>query len=357
MMQLKLAREKLMYFEDNPHRRLNQLTGEWVLVSPHRTKRPWQGQQEKADIATLPEHDKTCYLCPGNVRAGGKVNPDYTDTFVFTNDFAALLPESYDHIPPSDDLLVAEPETGICRVICYSPRHDLSMARLGVQRAEKVVNVWCDQFKELTKHDDIGYVQIFENRGSVMGCSNPHPHGQIWATKNVPMLPAMEDSRQADYLADKGECLLCRYLKRELATGERVVLENESFMVLVPFWAVWPFETMILPKAHMSSILEMNASQKADLADAMVRLGTRYDNLFQTSFPYSMGIHQQPSDGKDHPHWHFHIHYYPPLLRSRSVKKFMVGYEMLAMPQRALTAEAAAARIKKQSETHYMEGR
>lgn len=349
-----------MYFDDNPHRRFNQLTGEWVLVSPHRTKRPWQGQQEEPDMAGLPEHDETCYLCPGNARAGGEVNPDYADTFVFTNDFAALLPESSseissDEVPPADDLLVAEPETGICRVICYSPRHDLSMALLGVWRAKKVVDIWCEQFEELTGRDDIGYIQIFENRGSVMGCSNPHPHGQIWATKNVPMFPAMEDSRQAGHLADKGECLLCRYLKRELADGERVIFENESFVVLIPFWAFWPFETMILPKLHMGSILEMNGQQRTDLADAMVRLGTRYDNLFQTSFPYSMGIHQQPSDGGDHPHWHFHLHYYPPLLRSRSVKKFMVGYEMLAMPQRDLTAEAAAVRIREQSEIHYME--
>lgn len=347
-----------MSFYEQPHRRLNQLTGEWVLVSPHRTKRPWQGQQEEPDRATLPAHDPGCYLCPGNERAGGAVNPEYGDTFVFTNDFAALLPDS----PAAsvgdvaDGLLVAEPESGVCRVICYSPRHDLNMARLGVERARKVVDVWCDEFADLAARGDIGYVQIFENRGSVMGCSNPHPHGQIWSTGSVPMYPGLEDGRQKVHLVEQGECLLCRYLKRELSGGERLVFENESFAVIVPFWAVWPFETMILPKVHMGSILEMTPAQRGDLADAMVRLGIRYDNLFQTSFPYSMGIHQVPTDGGEHPHWHFHLHYYPPLLRSRSVKKFMVGFEMMAMPQRDLTPEAAAIRLRELSETHYLEG-
>lgn len=345
-----------MNFSNHPHRRFNPLTGEWVLVSPHRTKRPWQGQQEAPDMATLPEHDPGCYLCPGNERAGGAVNPNYDDTFVFTNDFAALLPDAPTEEPNGDDLLVAEPETGVCRVICYSPRHDLNMARLGVGRAEKVVDVWCREFAELGARDDIGYVQIFENRGAVMGCSNPHPHGQIWATGSVPMLPGQEDQRQAAYVDEKGECLLCRYLSREMESGERLVFENESFAVLVPFWAVWPFETMILPKTHMGTLLDMNVAQRRDLADAMVRLGVRYDNLFQTSFPYSMGIHQSPTDGGDHPHWHFHLHYYPPLLRSRSVKKFMVGFEMLAMPQRDITAEAAAIRLRELSEDHYLEG-
>jgi len=345
-----------MFFDDHPHRRLNQLTGEWVLVSPHRTKRPWQGQQEEPDRATLPEHDPGCYLCPGNERAGGAMNPDYADTFVFTNDFAALMPEFPAEVSESDGLLVAEPEPGICRVICYSPRHDLNMARLGVESVGKVVDLWCDEFADLSERDDIGYVQIFENRGAIMGCSNPHPHGQIWATKSVPMYPFQEDTRQAAHYDEQGECLLCRYLKRELDGGERLVFENDSFAVIVPFWAVWPYETMILPKVHMGTILEMSSAQRADLADAMVRLGIRYDNLFETSFSYSMGIHQSPTDGADHPHWHFHLHYYPPLLRSRSVKKFMVGYEMMAMPQRDLTAEAAAARLRELSETHYLKG-
>lgn len=351
-----------MNFDEQPHRRLNQLTGEWVLVSPHRSKRPWQGQQEEPDLGVLPDHDPTCYLCPGNERAGGAVNPQYGETFVFTNDFAALLPEapgSSDTAPSagfdSDDLLVAEPEPGVCRVICYSPRHDLNMARLGRARVAKVVDVWCREFRDLSIREDIGYVQIFENRGSVMGCSNPHPHGQIWATGSVPMYPGLEDNRQKTHFADTGECLLCRYLKRELAGGERLVFENDSFAVIVPFWAVWPFETMVVPKVHMASIVEMTPGQRVDLADVLVRLGTRYDNLFQTSFPYSMGIHQQPTNGAEHPHWHFHLHFYPPLLRSRSVKKFMVGFEMLAMPQRDLTAEAAARRLRDLSEVHYME--
>lgn len=346
-----------MSFDDHPHRRLNQLTGEWVLVSPHRTKRPWQGQQEAPDTTTLPEYDATCYLCPGNTRAGGAVNPDYDGTFVFTNDFAALVPESADGAAQgeADDLLVAETEPGICRVICYSPRHDVSMARLGVERAAKVVDVWCAEYAELAARKEIGYVQIFENRGAVMGCSNPHPHGQIWATGSVPMYPSLEDARQAAHLKEKGECLLCRYVQRELAAMERVVLENESFAVIVPFWAVWPLETMILPKTHMGSILEMTDAQRRDLADAMVRLNIRYDNLFQTSFPFSMGIHQQPVLGADATHWHFHLHYYPPLLRSRSVKKFMVGFEMMAMPQRDLTPESAAKQLRDLPEVHYME--
>lgn len=345
-----------MNFDEKPHRRLNQLTGEWVLVSPHRTKRPWQGQQEEADRGTLPEYDSQCYLCPGNERAGGAINPQYDDTFVFTNDFAALMPsDGSDDSPFKDGLLVAEPEPGICKVICYSPRHDLNMARLGVDCVEKVVDVWCKEFKEIGSHKDIGYVQIFENRGAVMGCSNPHPHGQIWSTGSVPMLPQMEDDRQKAHLDTEGDCLLCRYLKRELEGGERLVFENDSFAAIVPFWAIWPFETMLLPKSHMSSILEMNPAQRRDMADALVRLGIRYDNLFHTSFPYSMGIHQQPTDGGEHPHWHFHLHFYPPLLRSRSVKKFMVGFEMMAMPQRDLTAEAAALRLRELSEQHYME--
>ena len=347
-----------MQFQDHPHRRLNQLTGEWVLVSPHRTRRPWQGQQEAPDLATLPAHDPDCYLCPGNGRAGGEVNPDYADTFVFTNDFAALLPESPQGggAPAADGLLVAEPETGICRVLCYSPRHDLTLARLGVDQAARVVDLWCDEFTRLGGRDDIGHVQIFENRGSAMGCSNPHPHGQIWATRSLPMYPAVEAARQAAHLNQEGKCLLCTYLETELARGERIIFENDSFVALVPFWALWPFEAMILPKAHMTDILGMSPGQRLDLADAMVRLNVRYDNLFQTSFPYSMGIHQAPTDGGEHRHWHFHIHYYPPLLRSKSVKKFMVGFEMMAMPQRDLTAESAAARLRDQAEVHYMEG-
>jgi UDPglucose--hexose-1-phosphate uridylyltransferase len=342
-------------FDDSPHRRFNPLTGEWVLVSPHRTKRPWQGQQDEPDRTVLDAHDPACYLCPGNERAGGAVNPDYDGTFVFTNDFAALLPESARFPLDPDGLLVAEPEPGVCRVVCYSPRHDLSMARLGRERARGVVDAWCREFVELGGREAIGHVQIFENRGAVMGCSNPHPHGQIWATGSVPMYPALEDARQRAYLDERGECLLCRYLGRELADNERLVLRNDSFAAVVPFWAVWPFEILILPSRHMATILDMTPAERDDLADIMVRLGIRYDNLFETSFPYSMGIHQAPTDGLDHPHWHFHLHYYPPLLRSRSIKKFMVGFEMMAMPQRDLTPESAAARLRECAETHYLE--
>ncbi len=344
-----------MPFDHHPHRRLNQLTGEWVLVSPHRAMRPWQGQEEAPDRGALSEYDSKCYLCPGNERASGEINPRYDKTFVFPNDFSALLPSPPDSFPSNDDLLVAESEPGLCRVICYSPRHDLSLARLGMDDVRQVVDIWCREFAELGARSDINYVQIFENRGAVMGCSNPHPHGQVWATGSVPTYPRLEDDHQRKHLAEKDVCLLCRYLKRELDGGERLVFDNASFAVLVPFWAAWPFEVMVLPKVHMGSIPEMGDAVKRDLADALIRLGVRYDNLFQTSFPYSMGIHQQPTDGREYPHWHWHMHFYPPLLRSRSVKKFMVGFEMLAMPQRDLTAEAAATRLRELSEKHYLE--
>ena len=344
--------------EDHPHRRLNPLTGEWVLVSPHRTKRPWQGKRETATSPQLPHHDPDCYLCPGNTRAGGVVTPEYTGTFVFTNDFPALLPDSPSHfLAPSDNddgLFCSEPETGICRVICFSPRHDLSLARMHPDQVVEVVDVWCEEFETLGNRPDIGYVQIFENRGQVMGCSNPHPHGQIWATRSIPNIPAAEDRSLRTYLQDKGECMLCRYRDRELESGQRIVFANDSFVALVPFWAVWPFEVMILPRRHMDAITQMNPAERADLADMLVRMGTRFDNLFSTSFPYSMGVHQRPTTGDDASHWHWHIHYYPPLLRSATVKKFMVGFEMLAMPQRDLTAEESARRLRQCPDIHYL---
>jgi len=340
-----------------PHRRYNPLTGEWILVSPHRTRRPWSGQQELPDRSALPEYDPHCYLCPGNSRAEGARNPSYTSTFVFTNDYAALLPESLDAAEQHGDseLLIAEPESGVCRVICYSPRHDLTMARMDVRLIEQVVTTWKDEYRNLGRQEEINHVQIFENKGVMMGCSNPHPHGQVWGTSSMPTLPAVESKRQSEWLQQKGSCLLCSYLERELQEEQRVLIENHSFVALVPFWAVWPFETMILPRRHASSIMSLSTAERADLASILKALTSRYDNLFQSSFPYSMGIHQQPTDGVEYDYWHYHIHFLPPLLRSQTVKKHMVGYEMLAMPQRDLTAEMAARQLRAQSTTHYLE--
>lgn len=344
------------YYQSSPHRRFNQLTGEWILVSPQRSLRPWGGQEEAPDTTVHTSYDPTCYLCPGNKRAAGAVNPNYTDTFVFTNDFAALLPRSETCFKQDsvDTLLKAEPESGICRVVCYSPRHDLTMARMEPTLIEQIVSTWQKEYTELGSDSRINYVQIFENRGQVMGCSNPHPHGQIWASGSIPTIPAVETQQQDIYLKTSGSCLLCSYLEMELQQQERILFRNSSFVALVPFWAVWPFETMILPRRHCSSIPEITQQEKHDLADIIKSLGTCYDNLFQTSFPYSMGIHQQPTDGTVHDYWHFHLHYLPPLLRSQTVKKHMVGYELLAMTQRDITAETAAQRLRELPLDHYL---
>jgi UDPglucose--hexose-1-phosphate uridylyltransferase len=329
---------------EHTHRRFNPLTGEWLLVSPHRSKRPWQGKQEPTAPPSRPEYDPGCYLCPGNARASGEVNPDYQGVHLFDNDFAALLPE----VPQGtidDGFFRAESEKGRCRVICFSPRHDLSLAAMRNTEILDVVDAWKREYLSLGSLPYIAHVQIFENKGAIMGCSNPHPHGQIWAEERVPMIPAAEATRMSEHLERTGRCLLCDYLAAELMREKRIVFENGSFVSLVPFWAVWPFETMLLPKRHIESIDRLTPAESSDLADAIRRTAVRYDHLFETEFPYSMGMHQAPTKAPT-PGWHLHLHYYPPLLRSATVKKFMVGYEMLAMPQRDITAEASAERLR-----------
>lgn len=330
-----------------PHRRLNPLTGEWVLVSPHRMQRPWQGQVESPPPEHRPAYDPSCYLCPGNARAGGVRNPPYTGTFAFDNDFAALRPlDSSPYRVGDDALLVARPEGGICRVLCFSPRHDLSLAELDLPALRAVVDLWTEESERLGRRPDIAHVQIFENKGAAMGCSNPHPHGQVWAQQSVPRESARETEHQHAYHARHGRTLLGDYVRREVARDERIVCSNDGFVALVPFWAVWPFETMIVSRRPVASLAQLTDAERDQLADIVKRLTMRYDNLFELSFPYSAGIHQAPTDGAAHPEWHLHLHFYPPLLRSASVRKFLVGYEMLGEPQRDLTPEAAAERLR-----------
>ena len=338
---------------DHPHRRYNPLTREWILVSPHRTQRPWLGQVEKPPPEERPRYDPRCYLCPGNARAGGVRNPPYTETFVFDNDFSALLLDTPAGEVNERGLLVARSERGICRVICFSPRHDLTLPEMDVADIRKVVDVWAEQTEELGARPQINHVQVFENKGAMMGASNPHPHGQVWANESLPHEPAEELAAQMDYWQERGRCLLCDVLALEEMQRERIVCQNDHFVALVPFWAVWPFETMLLSRRHVPSLLELSDVERDGLAEIIQRLTTRYDNLFEISFPYSMGFHQQPTDGRDYPAWHLHAHTYPPLLRSAAVRKFMVGYEMLAEPQRDIPAEAAAARLRELPEVHY----
>jgi UDPglucose--hexose-1-phosphate uridylyltransferase len=340
---------------DYSHRRRNALTGEWVLVSPHRTQRPWQGQMERPSQPAAVEYDPTCYLCPGNERAGGVRNPHYASTFAFDNDFAALRQDTPIALTDEGGLLHAESERGICRVVCFSPNHGLTIPRMEVQDIQRVVDTWAAQYMELGSIDYIHSVQIFENRGEMMGASNPHPHCQIWASESMTNELAKEETSQAEYKAQHGSCLLCDYLAIEQKAGERIVSENDLFVALVPFWAVWPFETMLLAKVHATGIDGLDGAAKSALADIMKRVTTRYDNLFETSFPYTMGFHQRPTDGPSHAHFHFHAHYYPPLLRSATVRKFMVGFEMLATPQRDITPESAADRLRDLSEIHYLD--
>ncbi len=347
---------------DFPHRRLNALTREWVLVSPHRARRPWLGQVEKAAPTGLPAYDPACYLCPGNERAGGVRNPAYTGTYVFDNDFAALLPAEAtvpgDLDPQARDsepahLFQLEPVPGACRVVCFSPRHDLSLPELSLAEVEAVVRTWTDQSRELGARPGTAYVQVFENKGAMMGASNPHPHSQAWATSILPNEPAKELGAQADYARAHGACLLCDYAAAEAARGERLVAGNEHFSALVPYWAVWPFEILLIARRHVGALADLTPAEVTGLADILRRVTARYDNLFETSFPYSMGFHQSPSDGPDQPAWHLHAHFYPPLLRSATVRKFMVGFELLAMPQRDVTPEMAAERLRGLSDVHY----
>ena len=340
-----------MDFNNTPHRRKNILTGEWVLVSPHRTKRPWQGKKDKPQEVERLEYDPKCYLCPGNERAGGAKNPNYTGTYSFQNDFAALLEGPEETF--KDGLLEAESESGICKVICYSPNHSLTLPLMEVNDIVEVIRLWQKEYTALGSDPNINHVQIFENKGAIMGCSNPHPHGQIWAQRSIPQEVQKKVVRQKSYWEKNNSSLLGDYIQQELNSKERIVLENESFVALVPYWAVWPFETMIIPKRHVTSVLELSQQEVSDYASLLKALITRYDNLFETSFPYSAGIHQAPTDGKDNSHWHMHMSFYPPLLRSAEVKKFMVGYEMFANPQRDITAEQAAQRLRECATTHY----
>ncbi len=331
---------------EHPHRRYNALTGEWVLVSPHRAKRPWQGQQEEVEKESRPAYDPTCYLCPGNERVGGERNPPYTQTYVFNNDFGALQESTPTGSFAKGGLLKAESERGVCKVICFSPRHDLTLPDMEVADIRKVVDLWQYEYEELGKFDFINYVQIFENKGAIMGCSNPHPHGQIWAQSSIPVEPAKELIQQENYFTANNRSLLSDYLAIELEEQKRMVVENEHFVALVPFWAVWPFETMIISKRHFQHLGQITEAEKDAFADCIKRLTTVYDKVFNVSFPYSAGLHQSPTDGQNHAGWHFHMHFYPPLLRSATIKKFMVGYELLANPQRDITPETAADRLR-----------
>jgi UDPglucose--hexose-1-phosphate uridylyltransferase len=333
-------------FAEHAHKRLNPLTREWVLVSLYRTQRPWQGHLEPVPPEAIVAYDPKCYMCPGNRRAAGAKNPDYKSHLVFDNDFPALQPDTPEE-DASNGLLIARGESGICRVVCFSPRHDLTLSRMATAAIREIVDVWAQQQAELGAVKNIRHVQIFENRGAMMGSSNPHPHCQIWATSSIPNEPAKEREGFLAYQRDKGKCLLCDYLAQEQKAGERLLDQNDFFAAIVPFWAIWPFETLLISRRHARSLPDLSSEERDGLADLLKRLTTRYDNLFGVPFPYSMGFHQAPTDKSAHPEWHLHAHYYPPLLRSATVRKFMVGFEMLGNPQRDFTPEQAAERLRR----------
>lgn len=331
--------------QDFSHNRFNIITGEWVLVSPHRAKRPWQGQNEAISNEQLPSYDPRCYLCAGNTRINGQENPRYTDVFVFTNDFAALQTTS-PRFSINEGLFKAQSEQGICKVICFSPDHSKSLADMAIEDINKIVTAWQKQYTKLGGNQRINYVQIFENKGALMGSSNPHPHGQIWSQSTLPNEVIKKDEQQRAYFNKNKSSLLGDYLKQELQTNERIIYQNDDFVVLTPFWAVWPFETMIVPKQQHTNITTISEQESVGFADAISKITKAYDKLFECSFPYSSGIHQSPTNGETNVHWHWHMSFYPPLLRSATVKKFMVGYEMFGSPQRDITAEQAAYRLK-----------
>ncbi|MBQ4803559.1 UDP-glucose--hexose-1-phosphate uridylyltransferase [Aquimarina sp. MMG015] len=337
---------------NNPHRRYNILTGDWVLVSPHRTKRPWQGKQETVIVKKMASYDETCYLCPTNTRMSGNKNPDYKDPFSFVNDFSALLSDTpeqnYDN-----GLLQGSSERGICKVVCFSPDHSLTLPLMKEENIQKVIKLWKKEYKELGELPYINHIQIFENKGDVMGCSNPHPHGQIWAQESIPLESSKKTKQQDEYWGKHQKSLLLSYLEQELETKERIIFENEDFVSLVPYWAVWPYETLVLPKRHIQNLNQLTEEEIVSFASIIKDITIRYDNLFNVSFPYSAGIHQSPTDQDSHPEWHFHMSFYPPLLRSATVKKFMVGYEMFADPQRDITAEQAAEMLRSLPSAHF----
>ena len=333
------------YLNDNSHRRYNILTGEWVLVSPQRAKRPWQGKNEAHPKKQTISYDPDCYLCPGNARINGAINPDYKDVYIFQNDFAALQ-NNVKEFSLDNKLLKAKSESGICKVICFSPDHSKSLGEMSKEEILKVIEAWQTEYQLLGKEKNINYVQIFENKGEIMGCSNPHPHGQIWSQSSLPNEVVKKNTNQLNYFLDQQSSLLKDYLNQELKEKERIIYENKNYVVLVPFWAIWPFETMIIPKKHQQNISTLDGKEREDFAEAILVITKTYDKLFECSFPYSSGIHQAPTDNKNNQHWHWHMSFYPPLLRSATVKKFMVGYEMFGMPQRDITPEQAALRLK-----------